>query len=386
MAHSKRNTSLPHFTSYERGLLRAHWGTQRGVIGRDSFLPFASCRLCLHPARAPVVACATNGDIFCRECAINDLLAQRQEIKRLERERDEAKKRLAEEDERTLEEARERELREFELVSMGLEVAKNKASGHSQTENHKKRKAEEATEALAAFKAREIEVDGRRKKVFELDEKEMVRVAREEQERLKQELKKEKSESSKSALPSFWVPSLTPSTDANEIAANKAVKLTPICPGSMDDNRHSYSLKSLVDVHFTEEKTSDGSIARVCPSCKKTLTNGLKAMLTKPCGHVICSPCVKKFMTPHDAPDPHATKEEQEQTAALHGLILCYVCEADITSRDSRGNGKESGKDKKKKKDKETIKPGLVEISSEGTGFAGRGGNVATKTGVAFQC
>lgn len=89
-------------------------------------------------------------------------------------------------------------------------------------------------------------------------------------------------------------------------------------------------------------------------------------------------------MTPHDAPDPHATKEEQEQTAALHGLILCYVCEADITPRDSTENSKESGK--KKKKDKETIKPGLVEISSEGTGFAGRGGNVATKTGVAFQC
>ncbi|KAE8334715.1 hypothetical protein BDV24DRAFT_172163 [Aspergillus arachidicola] len=384
MAHSKRNTSLPHFTSYERGLLRSQWGTQRGVIGRDSFLPFASCRLCLHPARAPVVACATNGDIFCRECAINDLLAQRQEIKRLEREREEAKKRLAEEDERTLEEARERELREFELVSMGLEVAKNKSSGQAQNDNHKKRKAEEATEALAAFKAREIEVDGKRKKVFELDEKEMARVAREEQERLKQELKKEKSESSKSALPSFWVPSLTPNTDPNEIAANKAVKLAPVCPGSTDEHRHSYSLKSLVDVHFTEEKASDGSMARICPSCKKTLTNGLKAMLAKPCGHVICSPCVAKFMTPHDAPDPHATKEEQEQTAALHGLILCYVCEADITPCDSTENGKESGK--KKKKDKETIKPGLVEISSEGTGFAGRGGNVATKTGVAFQC
>ncbi|KAE8393217.1 hypothetical protein ETB97_005048 [Aspergillus alliaceus] len=384
MAHSKRNTSLPHFTSYERGLLRSQWGTQRGVIGRDSFLPFASCRLCLHPARAPVVACATNGDIFCRECAINDLLAQRQEIKRLDREREEAKKRLAEDDERTLEEARERELREFELVSMGLEVAKHKSSGQAQNDNHKKRKAEEATEALAAFKAREIEVDGKRKKVFELDEKEMARVAREEQERLKQELKKEKSESSKSALPSFWVPSLTPNTDPNEIAANKAVKSAPVCPGSTDEHRHSYSLKSLVDVHFTEDKTSDGSMARICPSCKKTLTNGLKAMLTKPCGHVICLPCVTKFMTPHDAPDPHATKEEQEKTAALHGLVLCYVCETDITPRSSTDNGKESGK--KKKKDKETIKPGLVEISSEGTGFAGRGGNVATKTGVAFQC
>lgn len=183
MAHSKRNTSLPHFTSYERGLLRSTWGTKTGVIGRDSFLPFASCRLCLQPARPPVVACATNGDIFCRECAISDLLAQRQEIKRVEREREEAKKRIAEEDERTLEEARDREVKEFELVSMGLEGS-----------HRKKRKVggEDDDDEGKALKAREVEVDGKRKRVFELDEKEIARLSREEQERLKAELKMEK--------------------------------------------------------------------------------------------------------------------------------------------------------------------------------------------------
>lgn len=186
MAHSKRNTSLPHFTSYERGLLRASWGSKHGLIGRDSFLPFAACRLCLQPARPPVVACATNGDFFCRECAISDLLAQRQDIKRLERERDGAKRRIAAGEERTLEEAKSRELRDFELASMGLDAEGSGA-------NHRKRKKDESeSDALAAFKAREIEVDGKRKKVFELDEKEMGRVARDEQERLKEELKQEK--------------------------------------------------------------------------------------------------------------------------------------------------------------------------------------------------
>lgn len=87
-------------------------------------------------------------------------------------------------------------------------------------------------------------------------------------------------DSSKSALPSFWVPSLTPSTDHDEIAANKAVKLTPMCPGSNETHKHAYSLKSLVDVHFTEEKAEDGTVSRVCPSCKKNLSNGLKAMRT----------------------------------------------------------------------------------------------------------
>lgn len=46
----------------------------------------------------------------------------------------------------------------------------------------------------------------------------------------------------------------------------------------MNETRHEYSLKTLVDVHFTEEKNDSGTISRICPSCKKGLTNGLKAM------------------------------------------------------------------------------------------------------------
>ncbi|OJJ50548.1 hypothetical protein ASPZODRAFT_11414 [Penicilliopsis zonata CBS 506.65] len=334
MAHSKRNTSLPHFTAYERGLLRNAWGTQRTRIGRDSFLPFASCRLCLQPAKTPVVACATSGDIFCRECAIADLLAQRQEIKRLETQRENARKQIEEEDARALEEKKQKELHHFEMTSMGLE-------GNKYGNNGSKRKAEPEEETVNA------DEDGKRRRVSE------------------------------KSLPSFWVPSLTPGTDPNEVTAQKTIKLAPVCPGSTEANAHTYSLKSLVEVHFTEEKGEAGSTARVCPSCKKTLSNALRAMLTKPCGHVICSPCVTKFMTPHETPDPHASKEEQERTAALHGRMLCYVCETDVT---------ESEKMMKKKKKKEGVMPGLVEISSEGTGFAGRGGNVASKAGVAFQC
>jgi nitric oxide synthase-interacting protein len=191
MAHSKRNTSLPHFTAYERSLLRSTWGTQRTRLSRDSFLPFGSCRLCLQPARSPVVACASNGDLFCRECAINDLLAQRKEIKRLERERHDARSRMQDDEVRTLEEAKTRELREFELVSMGLE-ATMKSSNNTTTgsrDHPRKRKIDEVT---AAFREREVEVNGKRRKVFELGEAEMAQYARAEQERLKKEIEKEK--------------------------------------------------------------------------------------------------------------------------------------------------------------------------------------------------
>lgn len=112
--------------------------------------------------------------------------------------------------------------------------------------------------------------------------------------------------------------------------------------------------------------------------------------VTIPCGHVICSPCVDKFMRPQEKLDPHASQEEQERSRQLYGRVLCYVCETDLTPGESKViNKKESHKDggKKSKKDKESsMRPGLVEISSEGTGFAGKGANVASKAGVAFQC
>lgn len=78
-------------------------------------------------------------------------------------------------------------------------------------------------------------------------------------------------------------------------------------------------------------------------------------------------------MIPHKDPDPHAVDPH-------HDRVLCYVCETDITER--RGSKETKGG----KEEKEKVRPGLVEISSEGTGFAGGGNNIAKREGVAFQC
>jgi hypothetical protein len=99
-----------------------------------------------------------------------------------------------------MEEAKVRELKEFELISMGLE-------GSRQENNNKKRKAptmekENGQEALTteakidaateAFRQREIEVNGKRRKVFELSEAEIARYANSELERLRKKIELEK--------------------------------------------------------------------------------------------------------------------------------------------------------------------------------------------------
>lgn len=183
-------------------------------------------------------------------------------------------------------------------------------------------------------------------------------------------------QASKTTLPSFWVPSVTPSSNTNTTLHNivKKAKQSPVCPASQQDKPHNYSLHTLITVAFTEETDSvTKKPQRICPSCKKQLTNTSKAVLAKPCGHVLCKSCVTKFMTPSGVHDPHA------EAGTDQNAVACYVCEADLTERNDV-------KEKGKKGDKEKIKPGLVEIKSEGTGFASAGGNKVVKEDVAFQC
>ena len=78
-------------------------------------------------------------------------------------------------------------------------------------------------------------------------------------------------------------------------------------------------------------------------------------------------------------PDPHAPEKKEEK-------VLCYVCETDLTREKPTKKERKKQKNGKDNEEKDVVRPGLVEIRSEGTGFAGGGKNMATKEGVAFQC
>jgi nitric oxide synthase-interacting protein len=150
----------------------------------------------------------------------------------------------------------------------------------------------------------------------------------------------------------------------------KKVKSQPTCPVSPEDQPHLYSLHTLITINFTEEiDTTSNSKQRVCPACKKVLSNSSRATLAKPCGHVICKSCVDKFMKPSDHRDPHSPDSEP-------GAILCYVCDANLAEKpEKRGKG-----------EKEKIKPGLVELRREGTGFSAGGASQVKRELVNFQC
>lgn len=355
----KRNTSRAVFTSYERAQAKSAWSSTSARLSRDSFLPFASCRLCLLPARTPV-SCP-QGDIFCRECALSSILTQRKEIKRLEKVEAQESVEKDEDAMRDEEEARKRAVEDFERVQMGLEAKIGKQA-----------KVVGRGEGKVVVE----EEGGKRgeKRKFELDEEELLRIARAERARARKSIDDEKA--AKTTLPSFWVPSITPSSNTTTALHNiaKKVKQSPVCPASEHGKPHPYSLATLIPVTFSEEKDDKtGELQRVCPSCKKALSNSAKAVLTKPCGHVLCKSCVTKFMTPSGVRDPDNPEVDNIN-------IRCYVCDEDLSEKAER-EGKREGK-----KEKERVKPGLVEIKSEGTGFASGGANVVGKIGVAFQC
>ena len=83
-------------------------------------------------------------------------------------------------------------------------------------------------------------------------------------------------------------------------------------------------------------------------------------MLAKPCGHVLCRSCVGQFMKP----------------SAADGTVRCFVCDTDVTEKPA--------KESEEKKEKDKIRPGLVELRREGTGFSAGGKNQVKKDTVSF--
>ncbi|KTW28420.1 hypothetical protein T552_04124 [Pneumocystis carinii B80] len=303
------------------------YGTKKQRLESDSFRLFDACHLCLSQTR-DTVSCEENGDIFCKVCIMENLLTQRKEIKKMEEEI-EKKKRQDEIEEKRIEEiVKMRTIKEFEVLQMGFNTRYND-NKHDDDDVLQKKEV---------------------KDVFKLDKKELLMIAKNDRDREKLKYIKEHEIESKPKAGSFWIPSSTPSANNKDIL--KKQKRVPICPASNSGNPHKISLKSLISVNFTEKKSTESKeTLRICPSCKKKLSNISGAYIMKLCGHVICTICLDQFVRESG---------------------VCYVCESSLYVQNNGTMKNES-------------KLLILQLSSEGTGFSAKKDAIAKKVDVAFQ-
>jgi len=121
-----------------------------------------------------------DGHLFCRECAVENLISQRNEIKRLQSDMERQMKgdeelQILENDEATVQ-----SVKDFELLQMGLEIPNNtqwnrKLMPNGDTEPH-----EPITESRGM------------KRKFELDKEKIVRTSNEERKKVKAALSEER--------------------------------------------------------------------------------------------------------------------------------------------------------------------------------------------------
>ncbi|CAL9071475.1 unnamed protein product [Musa textilis] len=243
--HSKNNNDLAFFTYEEKRKLG--YGTQRERLGKDSIKPFDACCLCLKPLVDPL--CCQKGHVFCKECILECLLAQKKDIKRKLAAHAAQQKQEKEEEEEKLMLQKARELDAFDQQNHG---------------------------AVPQYSDRSQVCD---KNGFHGANS--VRVTSYEEEALRN-------------MKAFWLPSATPDAPVKV----EAPSTDTICP----EGKEKLKLKSLFPIYFTEEsneqknKSKGLEISYVCPSCKVTLTNTLSLVAVSTCGHVFCKKCSDKFL------------------------------------------------------------------------------------------
>lgn len=241
--HSKNNNDLAFFTYDEKRKLG--YGTQKERLGKDSIKPFDACCLCLKPFIDPM--CCQKGHIFCKECILECLLAQKKDIQRRLAAHASQQKQENEDEEEKIMLKKARELDAFDQMNHGAVPQYNDRS-YARDKN--------------GFHGANS-----------------VKVTSYEEEALRN-------------MKAFWLPSATPEAPVKVDAPSTSTT----CP----EGKEKLKMKNLFPIFLTEDNSEQKSNylekTFICPSCKVTLTNKMALVALSSCGHVFCKKCSDNFM------------------------------------------------------------------------------------------
>jgi len=299
--HAKNNTASAVFTHYERSVLK--YGTQKQRLGKDSQKHFDACSLCLQPVVDPL-ACH-KGHIFCKECIYENLLTQKKELKRQKKLYEAQEQQKQEQAVLDAQKNKEAEIAAFDKIETGLLPQKHDVFRPLNEDGTTSESVAPSSSTALVL----VEGKPAAPSKVEIQEREPK-------------------------LNAFWVPSLTPS------AAQKRIEM-PNKEPTCSEGGHPLRLKQLIVVRFTPNTSStereDPNHVRTasycCPVCRRTLTDAVKAVLFKSCGHVYCQSCCEKFSNDR----------------------LCTVCDKPYKETD------------------------MIKLQSGGTGFSSHDDNIVAK-------
>lgn len=252
--HGKNCTAGAVYTYHEKrkDTAASGYGTQSVRLGKDAIKDFDCCCLSLQPCRDPVVT--EDGYIYEKEAILQYILHQKTEI---------AKK-----------------MKAYEKQKQAL-----KSEGQLESKSEERQRAEK-------FRQRENNIVSKPINPFTSGKSK-------DDESQKGSTSSDTSageSSSSSALPSFWIPSLTP--EAKPTLVKKPSK-TVFCPMS----GRPLKMSDLISVRFTPLDPSLDRVALltrqdryVCAVTKDTLGNSVPSAVLRPSGAVVTMECVEKLI------------------------------------------------------------------------------------------
>ena len=294
--HSKNNTAGAVFTYAERKMLKGIYGTKARILGSESRRKFEQCFICLSRVEDPF-SC-DRGHIFCKNCIMDNLVAQKKKIKKLKKAE---KRRLKDQQLEKERQAAFAEIERHKLEILKLDDYENlkKVKQHNRTLN---KNVETDEKQKLIDKNIKMMRELKRKEVFNIQDDDKKKELSKKSFWLNEIEYTEKRNYSQFVNSMNEVQKLEIAPENNEIKciedekpasksklkfqAPKIRKIKMVCPG---DNEHPIRLKNLTKLKL--KKLEEGF---ACEYCEKKLIYQ-KICALQSCHHVLCRTCLRKL-------------------------------------------------------------------------------------------